>query len=116
MKKLFFAVALCLGLSFSVFHSIASETAIISRVSSCSEDVHVRSTVRLYYGEECLTLYTNGSFSLTGGDSFRITGTYTIADGWVLLRINGEELPCKAKQNGGYVQNVSYNGHVYWAR
>lgn len=97
------------------FSSIA--TASNTTISSYSQNVVSRSTSRLYWGNECLTLYSNGKCVLTGGDSVRIEGSYEIKDGWVILYFNGGSVSCKATiGRDGSVQSVSYNGNVYRKR
>lgn len=75
-----------------------------------------RSNVKLYHDDECVALYTNGTCVLTMGDSTRITGTYTISDGWVIFDFDGNEVSCKATIRGGSVVSLSYNGFIYRAR
>ncbi len=45
-----------------------------------SPKVVLRSTVRLYWGNECITLYRGGKLLLTMGDNVAVEGTYSIED------------------------------------
>lgn len=73
-----------------------------------------RGTSKLYWNNECLTLYSNGKCVLTQGDSVRIEGTYRYTDGWVILNFYGNEISCKATLGSdGRIRSVSYNGHLY---
>lgn len=81
-----------------------------------AQNVVSRGTTRLYWSDECLTLYSGGKCVLTKGDNIRIEGTYRISDGWIILNFDGAEVSCKATIKGGYIQNISYNGHVYYKR
>ena len=75
-----------------------------------------RGTSKLYWSDECITLYSNGKCVLTKGDNVRIEGTYRLHDGWIIFNFDGNEVSCKATISGGSVQNVSYNGNVYRKR
>ncbi|MDE5552208.1 MAG: hypothetical protein K2I91_03310 [Muribaculaceae bacterium] len=113
MKKL-----VLVALAVMSFHGACIKAAATSNTELLyAVNVLSRSTSRLYCGQECLTLYSNGKCVLTSGDSIRIEGTYEIKDGWVILYFNGEEVPCKATiGRDGSVQNVSYKGYVYRKR
>lgn len=113
MKKvligLFAALAIC-SLN-GVAATIDSSNAI------CSQKVVSRGTSKLYWSDECLTLYSNGSCVLTQGDSVRIEGTYEIKDGWLILYFGEGSVSCKATiGRDGSVQSISYNGNVYRKR
>lgn len=113
MKK-----AIILAIAAMTFCGYGSYAATVNAIEAPSEMSKVvsRANVKLYYGDECLALYTNGSCVLTKSDSVRISGTYSIQDGWVVLEFEGNEVPCKATIRGGSVHSVSYNGCVYRAR
>ena len=113
MKKILI-IALA-AIALNSYSSIA--TGSNTTTSAYSQDaVLSRGTTRLYWGNECLTLYSNGKCVLTGGDSVRIEGSYEIKDGWVILYFNGGSVSCKATIRNGSVQSVSYNGNVYRKR
>lgn len=112
MKKflIFAFAALCLS-------SVQGIATPCENAEVYAEDVLSRGTSRLYCGDECLTLYSNGKFTITKGDYMRLEGTYQLSDGWVILKFNnGNEVSCKATISSGSVQNVSYNGNVYRKR
>lgn len=61
-----------------------------------ARNVVSRGTSRLYWGNECLTLYSSGTCVLTGGDNTRLEGTYQIKDGWIIFHIGNKTASCKA--------------------
>lgn len=116
MKNLIFVIALLLcapaiSMSASQFPS------------GDEQKVVIRSTVRLYFQNEVITLYPNGNCLLSIGDSQAIEAKYAIRDegNWIYFYIttnsgNTETVTARCSMRGGTVYRITFNGNVYIAR
>ena len=112
MKKFLFILCIAFSVQLICSEAQANNNEVLYAYNTVS-----RSTTRLYWSNECLTLYNNGNCVLTQGDSVRIEGTYVIKDGWVILYFGNGSVSCKATiGKDGSVSSVSYNGNVYRKR
>lgn len=87
-----------------------------STVFSDQRRVLSRGTTKLYYNDECITLYSNGTCVLTGGDNKRLEGTYELKDErtWIILYFENQPVSCKITVGrDGSVNTLSFNGYVY---
>lgn len=104
----------------------ATSMVYASEIVACKHNapkVVLRSTVRLYWGNECITLYRSGKLLLTMEDNVAIEGTYSIEDegNWIYFYVTdrygeSQRIPAKCTIKGGTITKITYNGHTYGSR
>lgn len=121
MKRLFILLGVCMICSSGLASNYGP--TLMSVVPTSADAIVVRKTVRLYWSNECITLYPNGKCLLTQGDNIACEGTYSIEDegNWLFIYFvdNGGEthrVACKCRLYGGSVVSLSYNGYQYKTR